>query len=187
MKIRLLTAVAVTGVLSLSTVGAHAATPVLDGKKVKVLTLTAVGAPQDHDADLVTGVRGDGPERVSCVAPRCARLPFRYQPAKGVTGNVAFQLTWTVPAADIDLFIAEIGQDGSSTELAACGTSSGTSEKIYLAAASFKSGKTYALIADFYRTANETVKATVTMPGSNSVKTTVPANVDNLQKVNCGM
>lgn len=187
MKIRLLTAAAVTGVLTLATVGAHAATPVLDGKKVKVLTLTTVAAPQDHDADLVTGSLGTGPARVSCVAPRCARLPFRYQPAKGVTGNVAFLLTWTVPVADIDLYVAEIGKDGSSTQLAGCGASFGTSEKIYLPAASFKPGKTYALIADFYRTVNETVKASVTMPGSSAMKTTVPANVDNLQKVNCGM
>ena len=186
MRARLLTGAVLAGALALSTTGAHAAPPVLDGKKVKVLTLTAVGAAQDHDSDFVTGQLG-APERVACVAPRCARLPFVYKPAKGVKGDVAFAVTWTVPAADIDLYVAEIAKDGSSSQLAACGASSGTSEKIFLPASSFKPDKSYALIADFYRTANETVKASVTMPGTNSVKSSAPSSAEAAAPINCGL
>lgn len=187
MKVRLVTAATIAGALALSVSGAQAAAPTLDGKKIKVLTMKAVGAAQDHDSAFVTGSAGLDPERVDCAMPRCARLDFIYKPAKGVKGDVAFELKWTVPASDIDLYVAEIAKDGSATELAACGASVGTSEKVFLASSNFKAGKKYALIADFYRTANEAVTGTVTMPGTNTVKTSAPAAVDDKQKVNCGL
>ncbi len=190
MKVRLIAAAAVVVGLAAPMSGAQAATATLDGKKVKVLTLKAVGAPQAHDDSLVTGALG-GPERVECVAPRCARLDFLYKPAKGVKGNVAFDVKWSNPTADIDLYVAEIGKSGP-TQLAACGATLGTTERIYLSAANFKAGKKYAVIADFYRTANEAVTATVTMPGVENTKKSVPAMVagpveDNLLPLNCGL
>lgn len=188
MKVRLVTAATIVGALALSMSGAQAApAKVLDGKKVKVLTLKAVGAPQDHDSAFVTGSAGLDPERVECAMPRCARMDFVYKPAKGVRGDLAFAANWTVPAADIDLYVAEIAKDGSASELASCGASVGTSEKIFLDRTNFKPGKRYAVIVDFYRTANEAVTATVTMPGTNTVKATAPAAVDDNQKVNCGL
>ena len=186
MRTRLVLTAATVAALGLTLSGAQAAVPTLDGKNVKVLTLKGVGAPQSNDPDFVTGAAG-GPERVACQPPRCARLDFVYKPAKGVKGDVAFEAKWTTPVADIDLYVAEIAKDGSATQLGTCGTFGGTSEKIFLDSSNFKSGKKYAMIIDFYRTANETVTATATMPGTNTLKTTVPAAVNDLQSVNCGL
>ena len=186
MKTRLVTATVLAGALALSVSGAQAATPVLDGKKVKTLTLKSTPTAQDNDSDLVTGLAG-GPERVACAAPRCARLPFVFKPAKGVTGNVAFTTSWSVPAEDMDLYVAQVLKDGSASEIAHCGASVGTGEKIVLPASTFKPGKTYALIVDFYRATGQSVTSTVSFPGSAAVSSTVPADVDDLQPTNCGL
>ena len=188
MRTRLLAAAAIVGALTLSLSGAEAAgTPVLDGKKVKTITLSALGVAQDNDAALVTGsVPGHDPARVECAMPRCARMDFIYKPAKGVKGDVAFQVAWNIPGEDMDLYVAEIAKDGSPTELASCGATAGMGEKLFLDSSTFTSGKRYAIIVDFYRTANDAIKASVTMPGTNSVKTTAPAATDPL-KVNCGL
>lgn len=186
MKTRLITATVLAGALAASVSGAQAASPVLDGKKTKVITLKAVGAAQDHDPDFVTGSLG-GPERVECTMPRCARLDFTYKPAKGVTGDVMFEAKWTSPSSDIDLYVAALDKKGNPTQLATCGTFGGTSEKVFLDASNFKAGNKYAVIVDFYRTANENVTATATMPSSTSIPKTVPAPVDDTQAVNCGL
>jgi hypothetical protein len=186
MRTRVLLVAAAAVTLGLTLTSANAAPPTLDGKKVKTVTLTAVGPQQDHDSDFVTGFAG-GPARVDCTAPRCARKDFIYKPAKGVKGDVMFEAKWTLPAADIDLYVAEVAKDGSPSELAHCGAAAGTSEKIFVDSSSLKSGKRYAIILDFYRTANESVTATATMPGTNSTKTTAPAAVDSNQPVNCGL
>lgn len=187
MKTRLLTAATLAGALALTLTGAEAATPTLDGKKVKVLTLKATASAQDHDSDFVTGSAGLDPERVACTPPRCARLDFVYKPAKGVAGNILFEAKWTVPAEDMDLYVAEIDKYGDATELASCGASAGTSEKVFVDRSLLKAGHKYAMIVDFYRTANESVTATATMPATNTVKTTAPAQIDNVQKINCGI
>jgi hypothetical protein len=188
MRKRLVLSAAALSAIALSVpaalAGGGAAT--LDGKSTKTLTLKATATAQDHDSDFVTGSAGLDPARVDCTAPRCASLPFVYKPARGVKGDIAFSLSWTIPASDFDLYVAEIGKDGNS-EVAACGASAGTSEKVFLDASNFKAGKTYALIADFYRTPGEAITGTITMPGSNSVATTAPSTVDDLQKINCGL
>jgi hypothetical protein len=186
MRTRLLVVAATAVTLGLTLTSANAVPPTLDGKKVKTVTLTAVGTPQDHDSDFVTDQAG-GPDRVACTAPRCARKDFIYKPAKGVKGDVMFEAKWTLPAADIDLYVAEVAKDGSVSQLDTCGTFGGTSEKVFVDASSLKSGKRYAIIVDFYRTANETVTATATMPGTNTIKATAPAAVDSNQAVNCGL
>lgn len=78
------------------------------------------------------------------------------------------------------------GKDGR-TDMGHCGGSIGTSEKIFLTADNFKPGKTYGLLVDFYRTPGEKITATVEMPGTDTVATTVPSTVDSLQPVNCNL
>ena len=58
-----------------------------------------------------------------------------------------------------------------------------------MSGSSFKPGRTYALVADFYRaTGTDKVTATVAFPGTTQFKTTVPASVDpKLVKENCGL
>jgi hypothetical protein len=185
-KIRLITAAVVAGGLVASMSGAEAAVKTLDGAKTKTLTATFTPTAQDNDSDLVTGLAG-GPERVACAAPRCARLPFLYKPAKGVKGPLSFKLTWSVPAEDMDLYVAELDKRGEATELAHCGASAGTSEQLLVDASTFKSGKTYALIADFYRATGSAVTATVSLPGAVTNKAVVPDAVDSLQPTNCGL
>lgn len=158
--------------------------PVLDGKKTTKLTLTAPAGAQTHDETLVTGV-ATGEDRMQCAADRCAVLPFVYQPAKGVKGDVLFTLTWGTPGADFDLYAVAIEKDGSRTKLGSCGGSTGTSEKVFMTADNFKAGKTYALLADFYRTPGEKVTGTVQMPADSSIPATVPAAADEFALVNC--
>lgn len=187
MRKRLVLTAAVLSAAAVALPSASAATtPVLDGRKVKSLTLKATSTLQDHDSDFVTGLTG-GPERVDCQAPRCAKLPFVYKPAKGVRGGLAFSISWTVPGSDMDLYVAEIGKQGN-TQIATCGASAGTSEKIYLEPGSLRPGRTYALIVDFYRTPGEAVTGSVTFPGKNDVATDVPASIDGkVVSINCGL
>ena len=185
MKTRLIAAAGLAGALALALPSAQAGTAVLDGKKVQKLTLEASPTAQSNDKDLASL---SGPERVACTAPRCARLPFVYKPAKGVTGNLAFVASWSIPAEDYDLYVAELAKDGSASEIAHCGAAAGTSEKIELAPDAFKAGKTYALIIDFYRSSGtQKVTGTVSFPGSAGVKSTVPAAVDSQQPINCSL
>ncbi len=188
MLARILTALTVSGALALTVTGAHAATPVLDGKKVKVMTLKAAGGAQDHDVDQVTELAkdplGSGADRTQCVMPRCAALTFVYKPAKGVRAPIGFAMSWTVPVDDMDLYVAEVVK-GERTEVAHCAAGVGTSEKVVLPFGTLVAGHTYALVADFYRSVNDNVTASVSFPSTVAVKTSVPATVDNLESINC--
>ena len=186
MKTRLITAATLAGALAVSVSGAQAGTAVLDGKKVTKITMETTATAQANDAVLKEDL--DGKERVACTLPRCARLPFVFKPAKGVTGNLAFTLSWALPGEDYDLYVAELAKDGSATELAHCGASAGTTEKIELGTDSFKAGKTYALIVwNYHATGTQKVTSTVTFPGSAGIKQTVPAAADEAAIVNCGL
>ena len=184
MKTRTLLATAVAGTLAFGLSGAEAATPTLDGARTKTVTLKATGAPQTNDADYASL---EDSNRLNCKMPRCARVDFVWKPAKGVSGNVAFKATWAVPVADIDLYVGAVGKDGSVSELGSCGATAGTQEQVYLPSSAFKAGKKYAMIVDFYRTAATEVTATATMPGTNAIKKSVPAEIDSLQSTNCGL
>ncbi len=186
MRARLITATVLAGALAASVSGASAATPTLDGAKTKVLTATYTPAAQANDADFVTSAAG-GPERVECTMPRCARLSFVYKPAKGVKATtVGFKVTWTLPVEDMDLYVAEIDKKGNATQIETCGTFAGTSEQLLLDASTFKAGKTYALITDFYRASGQPVRAEVSFPGTVTPKSSVPAAAEVLP-VNCGL
>ncbi len=182
MKVRLITAATIAGALLLSMSGAQAAPPTLDGKKIKVLELTAVGAPQANDADQASL---DDVDRTNCVAPRCSRLEFVYKPAKGIVGDLMLTTTWTNPTSDIDLYFGEVLKDGSSVELGHCASAGNPSEKLFVEAKTLKKGKKYVLVADFFRTANETVKSKVEIAVPDSTKTTIPADVDEFTSLNC--
>jgi hypothetical protein len=188
MLTRLVLVPALVAGLALSLTGAEAAsTKTLDGKKVKTITWTATAGAEEHDADLVTGQLG-GPERVECEAPRCAKFPFVFAPAKGVKAKgLMFTATWTVPVQDMDFYVAAVAKDGSYSQIATCGTFAGTSEKIYLDRSALKPGKKYAVVVDFYRTLSDTVTAKVEFPGTNTIKQSVPAAIDDVQPVNCGL
>lgn len=184
MRTRLALTAAVVGAIALAAPSALAApTPVLDGKKVKELKLSATAGAQTHDESLVTSLAADE-DRMQCGPDRCAVLPFVYKPAKGVKGDVMFSINWGTPGSDFDLYVVQIDKSGR-TKLASCGGSAGLSEKVFMSADNFKAGKTYGLLADFYRTPGETVTGSVSMPGTNTIKTTVPATVDELALVNC--
>lgn len=192
MKARLVLVPVLAGALAVMTTGAGAATPkTLDGKKVKKLTLVASGGTQDHDETNVTEAL-DAPDRADCAPPRCAKLPFVWKPAKGVKGDVMFTITWSNPATDYDLYVAEVARDGSTSTLdgQSCGGTGGTSEKVFVTKDKFKPGKTYAMVVDFYRSVNDTVNGTVEMGVPSTIKHPVPDQYDGqfpgtLFKVNC--
>ena len=185
MKVRLVTAATIAGALALSMSGAQAAPKVLDGKTLKVLEFTGNGGAQDNDKDYAQAATGSV-DRSNCQAPRCGKLTFVYKPAKGVKGDLMFTLTWANPASDIDLYVAEIGKTGDATTIAQCGGTGTASEKVFLDSSTLKAGKTYALVADYYRSLNETVKGKVEIGVPSTVKATVPAAVDKaFLPVNC--
>ena len=189
MKARLLTVAALSGTFALTVTGAHAATPTLDGKKVKSLTLVTSSGTQDHDTDLATDVAKNptgSVDRTQCTAPRCAALTFVYKPARGVKAPIGFAISWTVPGDDMDLYVAEVVH-GERSEVAHCGASAGMGESIVLPTGTLVPGHTYALVADFYRSAGDKVTAKVAFPATAPAKTTVPAAVDLVEPVNCGL
>jgi hypothetical protein len=182
-KVRLITATVLASGLALSMSGAQAATPTLDGKKVKVLSFTPNGGAQDNDKDQASLTT---PDRLACEMPRCAKLTFVYKPAKGVKGDLMFTATWTNPASDIDVYVGEVAKDGSASDVGHCGGAATTTEKVFIPASDLKSGKKYVMVVDFYRSVNETVNAKVEIAVPNTIKSTVPSNVDStLYPVNC--
>lgn len=180
MRTRLLVTAALLGAVSLGLPAAFAAspTPTLDGKKVTTLSIKATSDLQNN---------ADNPAPETCVAPRCVMLPFVYNPAKGVKGDVMFTLNWTNPASDLDLYVAEVGKN-SNTKVLSCGTftTAKNQEKIFAPVGTLKKGKTYALVIDFYRSINDTGTGTLTMPSADTTPTTVPSAAEAV-KVNCGL
>ncbi|MFN2540128.1 MAG: hypothetical protein ABR549_18525 [Mycobacteriales bacterium] len=187
MSIRRVLAIAVLGSVALANAGAQAAgPPTLDGKKTKTLSATFSPKAQDNDKDFF----GTSSDRTECSPDRCGRLPFVFKPAKGMKGNIAFTVTWSVPGEDFDLYVAQIAKDGSYSELTSCGAGAGTSEKVLLSSRDLTSGRKYALVVDFYRaTGAGKVTGTVSFPGTGNIKTTVPAAAETAAgtKVNCGL
>jgi hypothetical protein len=190
MKVRTgVAAVAVAAVGSVAVVAGGASAgqpPVLDGKRVKVLSFTGSGGVADHDTDQATQLT-KAPDRAQCDAPRCASMVFVYKPAKGVNADTAYTLHWTNPLSDFDLYIAEVAKDGSRSTVAKCGAGAGTSEKVFVPAGTLRSGHRYAIVVDFYRSVSETMTAKVEMPGTNSIVSTAPGAVDKLEPINCGL
>lgn len=182
MRARLVLALGTAALVAGAAVPSNAAgTPTLDGKKVKKLTGRAVGVTQTNDAD---NASLETPNRTDCKMPRCYRLDFVWNPAKGVSGNVLFKATWTNPASDFDLYVA----DSKNGQKAACGGVGGTGEALVLSSKSLKAGKKYSLVVDFFRSVNnDTVTATVEFPTKATAGTTAPPEADMLFPVNCAI
>ncbi|MBV9098753.1 MAG: hypothetical protein JO079_11915 [Frankiaceae bacterium] len=189
MRVRLFTAAAAAAVLA-ATVPAHAATPTLDGKKVKTLTFTGTATPQTHDTDLAGDQAGANPaggrpaDYTHCPASRCFTWKFVYKPAKGVRpGPVSVKLSWTLPVEDFDLYVF----DAKFGDVGHCGASAGTSETVTIDPAT--PGHTYLIVADEYRAGPDTVKATVNFPATaftSQVPGGAPATVA-IFPVGCGL
>ncbi len=178
MRPRLVLAAAVLGAVSLVLPSASAAPapPTLDGKKVTTLTVKGNGGLQ---------VNNDNPVPDACPAGRCLQLPFVYQPAPGVDGGVMFKVTWDNAASDMDLYVAEVLKSGFKEVGHCAGGTPTPGERLYVAAGTMRKGKTYALLIDVFRSVNDNVVGTVSMPAKDDIPTAVPANVENLQHVNC--
>ena len=185
MRHRLALAAAALGALALAMPSALAApTPqTLDGKKVSKLTLNVDAPRQSNDASMGSDA-ATGYDRYQCEAPRCAVVPFIYKQAKGVKSDIAMELTWANPTSDFDLYLMQIDKTGR-TKMLSCGGAAGTHEKIFIPAGTLKSGKTYAMMVDFYRTVGEKINAELTMPGTDTTAKTVPSAVNALQAINC--
>jgi hypothetical protein len=167
MRVRPLIAAAAVAVIA-ATIPAQAATPTLDGKKVKTLTFKGTTTPQSNDVDLVTDVAAAGPmpvrpdDYMHCPATRCFTWKFLYKPAKGVrSGPVSVKLAWTIPVQDIDLYVFDAKTGGDAGH---CGASAGTSETVTIDPAT--PGHTYYVVADQYRSVPDTVTATVQFPAA---------------------
>lgn len=141
----------------------------LDGKKITKIEVKAKGGSQQHDSEFLLG----GPERTKCSPPRCLRVDFVYAP-DGVSGNVDFHITWPNSQSDMDLYVVD--KDGK--DIGHCGGSAGTGEIITIEGAKMTSGQKYTLIADFYRSFDDEVTATIEFPGKYKSSGTVPSAVD---------
>ena len=180
MKLRLITGLALVGALFLSVSGAQAATPTMDGKKLKVINWTAKGGLQDNAAT--------SEDREYC-EKTCGKQAFVYKPAKGAKGGLMFTATWSKQVSDIDLIVAERGKNNTMTIVGACQGTGKTSEKVYLAPNQLKTGRTYVMIMYYFRSINETFTGKIEMGVPNSIKMTVPAKVDDngVSPINCAL
>ena len=183
MKLRLVTALALSGALLLSVSGAQAATPTMDGKKVKALTKVVNAGLAENDADTLTDVD----VKIQCPAAKCAKLAFVYKPAKGVKGGLMFTATWTNALSDFDLYAVELDKRGSATAVGSCGSFARATEKVYVGPSLLRSGRTYAIVIYFARSVNDTVTGKVEINVPDSTPKTVPAVIDSKQKTNCSL
>lgn len=187
MKFRLAVATAVVGALALSMSGAQAATPVMDGKKVKVLKITANAGLQSNDKDAASTSTID---HSICTPPRCAKIKFVYKPAKGAKGGLMFTMGWNnSTVSDLDLYVYSLDKRGNGTDIGHCGGPTGKSEKVYVPANLLKSGTTYVMVMDFFRSVNESaVNGKVEMGIPSTIATTVPEKADGaVYQLNCGL
>ncbi len=169
MRARLVVCLAMAGALVAMGTAGHAATPVLDGKKLKKIEFKGNGAMGSNDTDLLLS---DTETRMKCKPPRCIRQDFVFKPAKGIKGGALFRIKWpSSPANDMDLFVT----DSAGTNLGSCGGSTGDREWVYIAEGVLKTGKTYTAIADFYRSVpSNSVTGTIEFPAKAPAAGPVP-------------
>ena len=148
----------------------------LDGDKTKKIEAKATAAPQANPDLLMT----DTADRTSCT-DNCLRLPFKFDPVAGASGDVVFHITWTQPG-DFDLFVV----DSANKVVTSCGASFGTGEIAKVPSADLKKGETYTLIGQFFMTPGDELTATVEFPGAYTPSGTVPADLDEFLLFNCG-
>lgn len=155
--------------------------PVLDGRRVRVLTRTDDAAAQAHAADAAAGV-----SPLDCRPPRCTVIQFVYFPQVGVRSDIAFTASWTSPLSEIDLYVAEVDPVRGNLPVARCAShTGGTVERVFFPSGFLRRGSTYKVIAEYQRTLGDRVTARVQMPGPDEAPTTVPSTVDRVVPVNC--
>jgi hypothetical protein len=184
---RFLTAAALTGGLLLSVSGAEAATPVMDGKKVRAIDVVRVAKTQANDAEQVTSaVPGKEVDYFACPATKCSLTRFVYKPAKGVKGGLLFTMTWANPLSDFDLYIGKVEKNGTVSEMGDCANVGRASEKFFLAANQLTSGSTYVMSMYYFRSiADDKVTGKIQINVPSTIPTTVPAKADDVADLNC--
>ncbi len=109
---RVLAAVVLTTMVA-TAVPAHAASPVLDGKKKKSLPFTlALADPQQHLlAETLENDVDPSPEATgTCAKPRCYAVPFTVKHGKGVSDRtpLSARITWTLPTTRLWLMLVDV-------------------------------------------------------------------------------
>lgn len=130
--------------------------PVLDGVKVKKLSVIQEAPPGVATVDPT-------PEQVaSCEPPACARITFVFRPAKGVKDPLTVtERNFWVGLGDVDLYLMQ-----GKTVVASC---TGTlSNKRYLAVpqSELKPGATYSAVMYYSHEIGESTSMDVELPGA---------------------
>lgn len=150
---------AAAAALSLLVAGATAAvakpTPVLDGKKV-----THLDAKAESPTDAV-GVEDPAMEDVAgCQPPRCTRIPFVYQPAKGVKAPLSVShKQFYVGTTDSDLYLLK-----GKEVVASCTGYVSNARYLQVAFGVLKPGVTYTAVVYYSHSTGETVTMDVDFP-----------------------
>ena len=146
-----------------------AATPVLDGKKVKSFAFSAsLTDPQAHPLAETVPNPVDSEPLTECPKPRCYAFPFVVKPAKGLPEKtpLSVQITWTMPTTRLWLVLVT----GKKGEKARCSTfyvTAGT--KATVRVGSIKPGAYEAWVTVQDLAAPDTVKGTVAFPATHTI------------------
>lgn len=146
--------------LSLLVAGGTAAAakppPVLDGKKV-----TTLKAKAESPTDFVGLEDPATADVVACEEPRCTKITFVYQPAKGVKAPLSVShKQFYVGTTDTDLYLLK-GKD----VVASCTGYLSNARYLQVAFADMKPGATYTAVMYYSHSAGETVTMEVNFPG----------------------
>lgn len=153
----LLAAVAVA--VALAVPHASAGPTVLDGKKV-----TNLKAQQESPTDAVGVADPAIADVIACDIPRCGKISFVYQPAKGVTAPLSVRhKQFYIGTTDTDLYLLE-----GKTVVASCTGYVSNARYLQVPASKLKAGKTYTAVMYFSHSTGETVRMDVDLPGKDA-------------------
>ena len=157
---------------------AQAGPPVLDGKKVKKLSVIAEAAPGAAAVDPT-------PEQVaSCAPPACARIDFVYKPAKGVTSPLTVtERNFWAGLGDEDIYLMQ-----DKTVVASCTGTLSNARYISVPPSKLKPGATYTAVMYFSHEIGESTSMNVELPGTAQREsvTVDPANPFDYSVTMCG-
>lgn len=157
MRAALAAALAITAALAVPQASA-AGTPVLDGKKVKSLSIIQESGPAARGVDPTPA------QVAACKAPDCARLPFVYKPAKGVSASLSVtERNFYAGLGDADLYLLQ-----GSTVIASCTGTFSNKRHITVPASALKPGATYTAVMFYSHSIGESTSMTVDLPGTKA-------------------
>lgn len=154
------TAAATVVALSLLIVGSTSAVakppPVLDGVKVKKLTIIQEAAPGAATVDPT-------PEQVAnCKAPACARITFVFKPAKAVKDPLTVtERNFWIGLGDVDLYLMQ-----GTTVVASCTGTASNKRYLSVPQSELKPGATYSAVMYYSHEIGETTSMDVELPGA---------------------